>query len=749
MSSAARPSLRRALGVRSLLAGAAAVIVLAVIVAVFYRVQKQRQNEAWIRDVQAHFDLQTRRLDNDWARQAELLRAQILYAGLLDGDDERLSAARFVAYLANLGGQGTFTHVLVLAADGHVVSSYGTRSGELAPPTAHGAAWVYSEVDGFVYRVLHLPMPVVGAGPGQLILYVPINQALLSSIAFPDAHLSLHWRGRDDVAHSRAASGWTAGSREPRPIEGLLEWAGDSSGPRLRISRETADVVSRDELLGLVLLGAIGTATLRWLAIGRWSRRHVAHIDGLAAAVDRFAAGTKDLRELQTELAAIAARSDLETGRLATGLAAMMKATEAADAAKESARRHLADLNATLEERVAQRTKELEAARDDALAAARARQRILAGVSHEMRTPLVGLLGSLDLIDAPSMPAEARRLVDVARQSGLALRSVIDDVLDYSRLEAVGAELREIPFQLRDLVAESIGLHAAVAVQKGLQLSCEGDLAGLPRVQGDPARLRQVLLNLIGNAVKFTDRGGRVDLSVRATPRIDGQRVNVRFEVRDSGVGIAPSDQDRLFRPFAQVAGGSGRGGTGLGLAIAQRIVAAMGGRIEVSSRPGGGTTFWFEIDLAVAGSAPDASMPEDGRCRLTGCVLLVEDNEVNRMVTSEMLRRIGVQVLEAENGLLAIEALRHQPVDLVLLDYNMPVLDGPQTAARIRAGDAGADVASVPIVTVTAHARIGDVDFSLSPDFDDYLAKPFSLHELEQKVAIWLERRHAAAPRA
>jgi CheY-like chemotaxis protein/anti-sigma regulatory factor (Ser/Thr protein kinase) len=262
-------------------------------------------------------------------------------------------------------------------------------------------------------------------------------------------------------------------------------------------------------------------------------------------------------------------------------------------------------------------------------------------------------------------------------------------------------------------------------------------------VRGDPARLRQVLLNLIGNAVKFTDRG-TVELSVDAAPVSRGDGLRLRFAVRDTGIGIDEATQARLFTPFAQADGAraQARGGTGLGLAIAQRLVAAMGSHIHVESQPGVGSTFSFEIEMPLAESAVTTPPSAAIAGLLHGRVLLAEDNPVNRVITTEMLRRLGLDVEEAENGLLAIEALQRRQADLVLMDQQMPVLDGMEATARIRSCEAGADAAQVPIVAITANAQEGDAQRCLDAGMNDYLAKPFTQAELAATLRRWLRTR-------
>lgn len=754
VSRRAQDSLRRVLGLRLAGAGLVAMFSLLAALAAVYTVQQARVQALWVQEARSHFERQVRRVETDWTRQADMLRAQVEFAGLLDDAEERTAALRFTAFFANLGGESTFTHVLVRTSDGREVARYATRSGSAEPPPAdEGTGWSYSSVDGVLYRVLRAPVRLGRSARGEMLLFAPLNNALIDSVAFPDAGISLHWREHQDLATSSTYHEHSTDVPEfgaPPRLEALFAWAEEPDAPSFHVHRAASAVLPLSDLMVVAGIAAVGGALLAWLVIGRWAGRHVARIDALATAVDQFAAGRRSADALALQLEHDDQDSGVELNRLATGLADMMRTTDAAVGETAAARDHLAALNATLEARVAERTRELELARDEALAAVRARQRIMAGVSHELRTPLMGLLGTLELVHPESLQPEPRRLIEVARRSGQSLRVVVDDVLDYSRLEAVGASLHPVRYRPADLATEVVALNAAVALSRGLSLRCECDDDAHRPVLGDAARLRQVLMNIVGNALKFTDHGGVV-LRVSG---ISGAEPRLRFEVEDSGIGMDGKLLERLFNPFVQADHEESlpRGGTGLGLSIAQRLVVAMGGRIAVTSTPGQGSTFSFDLPLQAADTPTSSSIPSDpagpaesaapaapAPQRLRGRVLLVDDNAVNRMIAGEMLRRMGLGVEEAENGLLAIEALRRSPVDIVLMDQQMPVLDGVAATRRIRGGEAGTNVAGVPIIAVTAEALEGDADRCRAAGMNDHLSKPFSEAELEAMVRRWL----------
>lgn len=388
----------------------------------------------------------------------------------------------------------------------------------------------------------------------------------------------------------------------------------------------------------------------------------------------------------------------------------------------------------------------LQEAHDAAVATTRLKSQFLANVSHEIRTPLNGIIGMTRLLLGTSLNAQQRDYAETVSRSAESLLAIINDLLDFSKIEAGRLTIERIPFHLDELLQDVVALETPRAQAKGLSLILEKQTEIPPWLLGDPLRVRQILLNLVDNAIKFTERG-QVSIRVEATklPTGDGYR----FTVTDTGIGIAPEAQQRIFEAFAQADGSTSRryGGTGLGLAICRQLAELMGGSLSLESQPGLGSAFSLELPLSITEPPPEQAEDTPALPRFNATrVLLAEDNPVNQKLTRLMLENLGVQVTLATNGREAWELVRQEPVDLVLMDCHMPELDGLQATRAIRAWEAEQGVAGLPIIALTANAMPGFEEACRQAGMNGYLLKPLREESLARTLLQWLPAKAIAA---
>ena len=395
---------------------------------------------------------------------------------------------------------------------------------------------------------------------------------------------------------------------------------------------------------------------------------------------------------------------------------------------------------------------EMRAAKEEAERASRTKTDFVSRMSHELRTPMNAILGFAQLLESETLIPDHRDYVGEINRAGSHLLELINKVLDLSKIEAGQMTIEHIAFDLRHTMKEVAALVSENAKNKGIELRFYTAPELPPRILSDPTRLRQVLINLIGNAEKFTQQGG---IDIRIEPVNDG--AEIRFSVRDSGIGMDAVTLARLFQPFAQADESTTRkfGGTGLGLKISQDLVHAMGGNIQVESEPGIGSHFWFCIpaDTPPADTPPEserevivdsppvaaAEKTHSSPQPLHGHLLLVEDNRINQMVATRMLTKLGLTYDIANHGGESLERLAEHGYDLILMDMEMPEMDGPEATRQIRKMEAERGLPRTPIIAMTANALHEDRSLCLASGMDDHISKPVEMTLLEQILRKWL----------
>lgn len=372
------------------------------------------------------------------------------------------------------------------------------------------------------------------------------------------------------------------------------------------------------------------------------------------------------------------------------------------------------------------------------------KSRFLATMSHEIRTPMNGVIGSLELLRTSELDQDQTKLAELMDGSAKALLNIINDVLDFAKVEEGNVLIESIKFNLSECIESVVAQESYSALKKGVSIGIDLDDELPSVVMGDPYRLRQVLTNLISNAVKFSPNG---HVQISALSSQQGERDLVQFTVQDSGIGIEKQALARIFEPFTQADSSTTRvfGGTGLGLSICKGLVELMGGQLSVESELGKGSCFRFNCFLSrgkpvgTGRTGKELTKPAPGN-RFAGTLLVVDDNPINRLIAERMVMHLGCEVKTASNGLEALQAVQERPFDMILMDCSMPVMDGYKATSAIRALSGRSS--KTTIVAMTAYAMTGDREKCLAAGMEDFLTKPMKLSDLEDLLA-----RHLGVP--
>jgi signal transduction histidine kinase/CheY-like chemotaxis protein len=699
-------------------------------------------------NLDAFYAVRLAQIENDWESQSRDLRVRIEYSRLLEQGTDGIVALQ--AFMTVQGMDRRFQHMIVQSIHGDRLFATGELNLLKSSPLANNLnSGFYFDADNHaVYRVFQSPI-WLGApqGNGRIAVFFKISNAVLLQMGTPGIKLSALYN-HQVFASSEGMAGlesghanmsgvrslpWVAGAKAAEGAEG----AGGAA--ELQIDAPIDALFSTTELVVGAAVIPLFDGLVLWFTIGLWLLRQARRVSHLGLAVRQFGRTQTVTPEFRDALTLAQGRYIDEITQVATAMLDLAELTHESSARLEEHRNELNTL-------VAVRTQELERARDAAESANRAKSSFLANISHEIRTPLNAVIGMAHLLERESLAPQQQDRVQRIHTAAQHLLRLLDQVLDLARIETGKLTLHDQAFSLDDVVKNVVAMFTDLAQSSGLELNV--DVAPLDCVlMGDPVRLSEALLNYLGNAFKFTERGS---VSLRA--RIDEEtehEVRIRFEVQDTGIGIPTVTVPRLFQAFEQADNSSARhfGGSGLGLAITRQLARLMGGDAGVDSKPGVGSNFWFSArftkgEVSTENSPAALAMDDPARCiasEFAGAkVLVAEDDPVNCIIAEEFLRQVGLDVYTAHNGMDAVQMATQHAFAVILMDMQMPVMDGLQATLAIRAQANGA---TIPIIAMTANAFAEDRKKCMASGMNDFISKPVEPRVLFSVLLRWLAR--------